>query len=419
MTAVAVGIDIGTSGARAAAVDAQGASLRLAAVSYDGPQEMRDPRAWLRAVGAAVSRLAVACDLSAVRGVAVAGTSGSVVATDAALRPLGVPLMYADPVGDPEVLATIAAVAPTDSPARGANSALARAMVLSRHPETAHVLHQADLVLARLAGRVVPSDETTALKTGYDPVARRWAPWLAETGIDAGFLPVVRPCGMALAEGGDWAREIGLPAGVILHAGLTDGCAAFLATGACRPGEAVTSLGSTLVLKLVSDRPVFDGTTGVYSHRLGGLWLAGGASNTGGAVLAGLFGRAALSGLDAADRADLPTGFDLYPLLTPGERFPVCDPGLAPRLSPRPEDRRAFYQAVLEGMAGIEALGYRRLAEQGAPPLVSVRSVGGGARAAGYTAIRQRALQVPFLPALSDEAAVGAARLALWQGRMG
>ena len=36
----------------------------------------------------------------------------------------------------------------------------------------------------------------------------------------------------------------------VVVAGSTDGCAAFLATGADKPGHAVTSLGSTLVLKI-------------------------------------------------------------------------------------------------------------------------------------------------------------------------
>ena len=50
-------------------------------------------------------------------------------------------------------------------------------------------------------------------------------------------------------------------------------------------GDAVTSLGSTLALKMLSATPVDDDTRGVYSHRLGDLWLAGGASNVGCAVL--------------------------------------------------------------------------------------------------------------------------------------
>jgi len=68
---------------------------------------------------------------------------------------------------------------------------------------------------------------------------------------------------------------------------------------------------------------------------------------------------------------------------------------------------------MLEGIAAIEKLGYDRLAELGAPPLRSVRSVGGGAANRVWTAMRQRRLGVPFLPTLSDEAAAGSARLAL------
>lgn len=416
MIAVAVGVDIGTSGVRAAAIGEDGHSVGLAAVHFETAAQMRDPKSWLDATARAIAELGVTVDLSRARSLAVAGTSGSVLAVDRGLQPLDAPLMYADPVNDPAVLERIDAVAPQDSPARGANSALARAIVLSRSARTAHVLHQADFVLAHLAGGVLPSDETNALKTWYDPVARCWGQWIGAAGMNPALLPDVRPAGMPLAESGAWARELGLPNGLILHAGLTDGCAAFLATGASRAGEAVTSLGSTLVLKLACDRPVFDSKSGVYSHRIGDLWVAGGASNTGGAVLAELFGRDRLAALDSMVRADQPSGLDYYPLLRPGERFPISDPHLAPRLLPRPETEGAFYQAILEGISRIEAQAYRKLKDLGAPPLINLRSVGGGARPPGFTAIRQRALGVPFLEPVSTEAAVGVARLALWQG---
>jgi sugar (pentulose or hexulose) kinase len=414
--AVALGVDIGTSGARAAAVDEHGHSVGVAAVRFDTGAQMRDPKAWLQATGQAIAGLGATVDLSRVRHVAVAGTSGSVLAVDRALQPLSAPMMYADPVLDQTVLDRIAAVAPQDSPARGANSALARAIVLSRQSGAAHLLHQSDFVLAHLAGTVLASDETNALKTGYDPVGRCWGRWIAAAGLDLQLLPQVRPAGVPLAGCGTWGRDLGLPRGAVLHAGLTDGCAAFLATGARLAGEGVTSLGSTLVLKLVSEDPIFDTKSGVYSHRVGDVWVAGGASNTGGAVLAELFGRDRLDALDAMVRADRPTGLDYYPLLRPGERFPICDPNLAPRLRPRPEAEGDYYQAVLEGISRIEAQAYRKLAALGAPPLINLRSVGGGARPAGFTAIRQRALDVPFLKPISAEAAVGAARLALWQG---
>ena len=47
----------------------------------------------------------------------------------------------------------------------------------------------------------------------------------------------------------------------------------------------MTSLGSTLAIKLLSETPVEDSNRGIYSHRLGDRWLVGGASNVGCAVL--------------------------------------------------------------------------------------------------------------------------------------
>ncbi|MGH7108120.1 MAG: FGGY-family carbohydrate kinase, partial [Acetobacteraceae bacterium] len=102
-----------------------------------------------------------------------------------------------------------------------------------------------------------------------------------------------------------------------------------------------------------------------------------------------------------------------YPLLRPGERFPIADPTWPARLEPRPADDAAFLYGLLEGIARIEALGFRRLAELGGPPLRSIRTVGGGARNTTWTAIRARILGVPLLPARSREAAVGTASLAL------
>jgi sugar (pentulose or hexulose) kinase len=163
----------------------------------------------------------------------------------------------------------------------------------------------------------------------------------------------------------------------------------------------------------LSDRSVDSPQHGVYSHRMGDRWLVGGASNSGGAVIAQLFGRDRLPALTAALRPDQPTGLSYYPLPRPGERFPVADPALAPVLEPRPDDEAVFFQGVLEGIAGIEGRAYRLLAELGAPAVTSLRSVGGGAANAGWTEIRRRQLGVPFLPALSEDAAEGTARLAL------
>jgi sugar (pentulose or hexulose) kinase len=104
---------------------------------------------------------------------------------------------------------------------------------------------------------------------------------------------------------------------------------------------------------------------------------------------------------------------DYYPLLRPGERFPINDPHYPPRLTPRPAEDHAYFQAILEGMTEIERLGYQRLSELGAPAVTSLRTVGGGARNPVWTAMRARAMGVDTLPAKSVEAAVGTAALVL------
>ncbi len=219
--------------------------------------------------------------------------------------------------------------------------------------------------------------------------------------------------GAPIGPAGPEAVALGVPASAIIHAGTTDGCASFLATGAAEIGDGVSSLGSTLVVKLLCERPIFAPEFGIYSHRIGSGWLAGGASNTGGRVIERLFPRDRIALLSAALKPDRPTGLDYYPLVAPGERFPISDARFAPRLEPRPSDEATFFQAVLEGIAEIEALAYRKLAELGAPALRSVRSVGGGAANVGWARIRQHRLAAPLTEARSTQACEGVARLAL------
>lgn len=409
---LALGVDLGTSGVRVAALDAAG---RMAGLGTAPLADPRSPEGWWAALRLALATLADQADLSGLRAMAVGGTSGTILPVDAAGRPFAAASLYSDPA-EPEAVRAVERCAPADSPARGATSPLARALAWLDRPGLARLLHQADWITGRLLGCYRWSDANNALKTGYDPAAARWPSWLAATGMRLALLPEVRPAGTCLgAMDAALARSLGLPPGIQVLAGTTDGCAAFLAAGAARPGEAVTSLGSTLVLKLASDTPVTAPAFGVYSHRLQGLWLAGGASNSGGAALARHFDGSALARLSARLDPSRASPLDYYPLPGRGERFPIADATLATRETPRPDDDLAFLHGLLEGVARIEAAGYRRLVELGASPLVSVRTVGGGARNAAWTAIRARVLGVPVCRAAAEEAAVGLAGLALRQ----
>ncbi|TPN49256.1 MULTISPECIES: FGGY-family carbohydrate kinase [unclassified Mesorhizobium] len=415
MTPLVIGIDIGTSGARAVAMRPDFSIAGQSAVRLDTfSQDPRAPSAWWQTVQAALTELLSGIDRATVRAIAIDGTSGTLLPVDVAGRPLAEPLMYNDKVADDGILAAIAREAPEASAAHGATSGLAKALLFQHLPGIAAVQHQADWIAANLSGRFDVSDENNALKTGYDVEARRWPDWIAATGMHMDLLPrVVEPGDITGTLTPAMADLFGLPRDVAVVAGTTDGCASFLATGATAIGDGVTALGSSLTIKILSDRPISAPRFGIYSHRLGDTWLAGGASNSGGKVLAQYFPLARIIELSAAIDPATETGLDYYPLSTAGERFPIADPALPPRLTPRPADDADYLKAMLEGMAAIEALGYSRLAELGAPALTSVRSVGGGAANPAWTAIRQRKLGVDFLPTLSDEAAAGTARLAL------
>ncbi|MDE2088941.1 MAG: FGGY-family carbohydrate kinase [Gammaproteobacteria bacterium] len=415
-----LGIDLGTSGCRACAIDEAGTVLNRGAVPLSasqrhGERHEQDPESWWTALIEALRALVRAVPAHRLRAVAVAGTSGTLLLTDAEGQPLGPALMYDDARSRTQA-AVLARLAPAASGAHGTGSSLAKLLYLAEQkPSTRarHALHPADWIAGRLSGRFGVSDENNSLKLGYDPLRREWPDWLRRTGLPREWLPEVVPAGTPLGPiTRAAAQACGLPEDLIIVAGTTDSTAAFMATGAETPGEAVTSLGSTLVLKVLSEQPVFAPGHGVYSHRVGERWLAGGASNSGGAVLRRYFSQGQLDALTPALKPDRPTGLDYYPLIAAGERFPTCDPELPPRLAPRPESDAVFFQAMLEGMAAIEQRGYRLLAELGAPFPVSVRSVGGGARNPAWTRIRQRLLNVPVIEPTQQDAAYGCAMLA-------
>lgn len=415
-----VGVDLGTSGCRVMAINRElqpvaDGKAPLAAPRRQGNTCEQDAEAWWVAVCDAMDDLTEHIDPGSIHAIAVDGTSGSIVMTDDQGIPVSPGLLYNDARALEEA-DRIAQVAPATSAAHGASSGLAKLLFLQTHSNNRyarHVLNQAEWVAARLVGVYGIGDENNCLKLGYDILNRKWPAWLDMLQIKQEWLPRVVAPGTPLGTvNKSIARRFGLAPHCRVVAGTTDSIAGFLATGANRVGEAVTSLGSTLAIKILSRQPVFAPDSGIYSHRLGEWWLTGGASNSGGAVLRHFFDQTQLDELTAQLDPDHPTGLDYYPLLVPGERFPICDPQLAPRLAPRPDQPLQFFQGMLEGIARIEAAAYRRLAELGAPYPLSVRTVGGGAVNDAWTRIRAHELNVPLIVPKYTEAAYGAALLA-------
>ncbi len=407
-----LGIDFGTSGARSVVIDAEGNIIAQAQYSFAESADLAT--SWQTALFALMEQIPQELSRE-IRALALDGTSSTILLCDATGKPVAAPIVYNDGRGA-EVIDRVRAIAPPNHIVLSATSSLAKLLWLTQSPnftEAQYFLHQADWLGFLLHGNLGISDYHNTLKLGYDVEQLCYPSWLTNLPI-SGLLPKVLAPGTPVSEvTAEIASRFGLRRDCLVCAGTTDSIAAFLASGADNWGEAVTSLGSTLVLKLLSRTRVDDARYGIYSHRLGEEWLVGGASNTGGAVLRQFFSDAELVSLSS--RIDLETvcPLDYYPLLQEGDRFPINDPHLPPRLEPRPDNPVEFLHGLLESIARIEARGYQLLQELGATPLSRVYTAGGGAKNPAWAAIRARHLQVPIVTPRHTEAAYGTALLAL------
>ena len=419
---LSLGIDIGTSGIRTAVVARDGALVSMASVRHlpQDPERI-DAELWWQAVRTCLAKQIdmlreTGRDPAEIAHLCVDGTSGTMLLTGADLTPVSRALMYNSKGFEAEAT-RIAAVAPEPHITRGPGSALARALRLVSETEGArHLMHQADYIAAQLTGVGGHSDVMNALKTGVEPDTGDWPDWIAAL-LPNGLLPQAHQLGAPLGRlRPDLARDLGLSGDAQIHAGTTDSIAAFLAAAPLEPGVAVTSLGSTLAIKMLSPKRIEDPSLGLYSHRVGAVWLVGGASNTGGRVLRHYFSDGELAELSTRIDPDVETGFDYYPLVEPGERFPVNDPALAPRLTPRPDDDALFLHAIFEGIARIEARCYGVVSEAGGGRPTRIFSAGGGAKNPVFTEIRARHLNLSPQTAAETEAAIGTARIPLITG---
>jgi sugar (pentulose or hexulose) kinase len=272
------------------------------------------------------------------------------------------------------------------------------------------VAHQPDLVARGLAGHAVASDESHALKSGYD--AERGC--FADPGDLSDLLPDVVAPGTRLGEVcAAAAAQTGLPAGAAIVAGMTDGCAAQIAAGALRPGDWNSVLGTTLVLKGCSRERIEDRAHGVYSHRSpDGGWLPGGASSSGAGVLTATFPGRDLDELGERAAAHERTTVLAYPLVSRGERFPFAAPGAQAFMLGEPEGDGEHAAALMQGLALVERLCFERLARLGAPAGGELSLTGGATRNRAWCQLRADALGRPVRLPESSESAFGMAVLA-------
>jgi sugar (pentulose or hexulose) kinase len=410
-----VGVDVATADVRAVAVDAEGRVVASAAQPLAAPERPRpgwseQPSGYAEVALRTLAALSRSLLGATVDALSVTSTSGTVVPTDEAGRPTGAAMLYDDRRALED--ATGASLTRAGAPA------LARIAWLHEHRRAVRYLHVSDTVLAALAGQVLATDTSHALKSGADARTATWrTDLLSAAGLDARLLPRLgRPATVAGRLSAAAAARTGLPAGLPLVLGMTDGCAGQVAAGAVRLGDAVGVLGTTLVVKVVADEELRSPDGSVYSHLSpDGAWWAGGASNVGAGVLRADrpdVTDAALAALDVQAAGHGPARAVRYPLTRAGERFPFASAEARDLWLDRTTDDLDDYRATLEGVAFAERLGLETLVAQGAKTSGPVHAVGGGSRSRPWLQIRASALGRTLLVPAQMSSAFGAAVLA-------
>ncbi|MFF5263786.1 FGGY-family carbohydrate kinase [Actinomadura viridis] len=424
---VLVGVDLGTQGVRALAVTGRGDVVGEGRARLTGRREgnrhEQDPRRWWPAVATATRQALSSVPPAAVAGIAVAATSGTLLLVGPEGEPLTAGLMY-DDIRATEEAALVNKAGAATWAALGYQRmqpawALPKALWLLQHHErardAARLAHQSDVINRRLVGHDVPTDLSNALKTGADLVTGTWPLAVFDAlGVPDDLLPpLVTPgtrIGSVCAAAAD---ETGLPPGTPVFAGMTDGCAAQLASGALRVGSWNSVLGTTLVLKGVTREPIHDPAGVVYSHcGPNGTWLPGGASSSGAGVISRDFREEDLEALTRAAPSYEPAAPVCYPLVSAGERFPFVAPQARGFVAGEASGEAERFAAIIQGVAYVERLCLDYLDLLGAPLDGDLVLTGGATRSGYWNQLRADILERPVVLPENAEPALGMAILA-------
>lgn len=429
-----IGIDVGTQGVRASVVTDTGVVLAEASRKFVLTPESRmeqSPDDWWSATLSVMDELHKELlglqDTVQVISLAVDSTSGTVIPLDGSNRPLHPAIMYSDPraAGQGRRCSALA----EQYIRRGytgfnASSGLSKMLwFVETYPEKASGIHKwihaSDYITGKLCGRFDVTDYTNALKSGYDVEGLSWPEYLtAELPLQADWLQEVVPSGTPIAPLDETLASRWAMRNAQVVVGLTDGCASQLASGAVKPGEWNTTIGTTLVIKGVTKQRVLDPEGRLYSHRHPeGYWMPGGASNTGADWVATDFGTN-VNELEQEAAQTLPTGLLAWPLKQRGERFPFLAPE-AEGFLPSDVSQGHRFGACMEGVAYIERMAYELIEQLSGERVSAVYTAGGGSNNDTWVKIRANVLNRPVYKCRETSGSVGAAICAASKTRFG
>ena len=399
---VFIGIDIATSNIRAVAIDQSGTPLAranapLAPVKRgDDKSATQDSKSWISSLDNVLTQL---CKQLSEKGLIpqsllISATSGTFVICNQKGEVIADAIMYNDGrASDPLARA-------------------AKVIESSKQSGPFHFANTPEIVIAHLSDQPlpqIPTDSSHALKMGVDFESRDYLTATKEIAKSLNItLPKVVLPGTKIASiSNQIAAKLGIPV-IPIYAGMTDGCTAQIAAGGAT--GSVTSLGTTMVIKVVADSNISG--DGFYSHLLpSNRYLLGGASNIGGVSYQKY--EANLESLNKKAAALGAANFITYPLTVTGERFPIKSSSITNLISAQPESDVMAYRGILEGIAFTERYAYDLLQRAGAKLSQTIYTTGGGAKSKLLSQIRANILNRPVAITNTTGSDMGAAFLSL------
>jgi len=426
-----LGLDLGTSSAKAVVTDTGGRVLAQASAGYAvtsaraGYAESEPAHWWSAVTGCARQAVDAAVDAAGARpsAIGLSGQMHGLVLASADGRALRPALLWADSRATgalrgyrrlgPGALARLA------NPLAPGMTGPLLVWVAENEPRTyteaRWALQPKDWLRARLTGEVhaEPSDASASLL--YDVMGDRWdLEVVSALGLDAGLLaPLLpsagAPAGHLTAEAG---AELGLPAGIPVAAGAADTAAAALGSG-IGPGDVQLTVGTGAQVIRPLAAPVSRADAGVNLYRSATPdgWYHMGATVSAGLSLNWVREVMNASWAELYASAERP-GQAHDPIFVPhlsGERTPYCDPALRGSWTALSlaDDRATLLRCALEGTAFAIRDALDALLADHRP--ARLRLAGGGTLAAGWRQLLADVLGLPLyavdVPAASGRGA--------------
>lgn len=413
-----IGIDLGTTNGKVACYDMYG-NLQAGATYFYPTYHPRagwyeqDPRDWTEALGRGLREVAEKLGSRAkdVAGLSVSAFGPGLVLLDAQGEPLMRCMTWQDersrPQGQHLVEAVGAGWIGLGPPLTGFPAKLL--WVIENVPDlvarAAWAVGVKEYLLYWLTGEMVT--EPSSGPGGYE----WYRPVFEYIGWPIERLPqVIGPTDFVGSLRKELAEYIGLRPGIPVFAGINDGAASTLGSGAVRVGDSVITLGTNGVARLV----VAEGVHHDYLLQrylfswpyIVGLWIVGGITRSGAGSLQWLADQFGLTRDPAVydgllqEAAEIPRGSSgviFLPYLA-GRGTPVGDPNLRGGfIGLGLEHGRAhLVRALLEGIAFAVREIYVEFERLGVS-VVSVRLTGGGARSSLWRQIIADVLQCPVI----------------------